>query len=147
MEPGHAIQIIIDTNVFVAAFRSKRGASFRLLELLERGDPRWQLNVSTALVLEYEAVLKRELLRQGKELTLVDRFLDDVVARANRHAIFFLLRPYLRDADDDFILELAFASQTNYIVTYNVNNFVAAKQIGITVCTPRQFLQQIGEIV
>ena len=31
-------QVVIDTNVLVAALRSRRGASFRLLDLL--GDPR-----------------------------------------------------------------------------------------------------------
>ncbi len=139
-------QVILDTNVMVTAFRSRQGASFRLLQLLEQGDSRWQVNVSTALILEYEAVLKREMHRQGKSMSLIDSFLDDFVASANRHSIFFLLRPYLRDADDDFILELAFASKTEYIVTYNVNNFAYAKQIGVEVVTSKQFLQLIGEI-
>ena len=31
--------VVLDTNVLVAAFRSKRGASYRLLSLL--GDRRW----------------------------------------------------------------------------------------------------------
>jgi predicted nucleic acid-binding protein len=43
-------QVVIDTNVLVAALRSRRGASFRLLDLLE--DPRWQANLSVALALE-----------------------------------------------------------------------------------------------
>jgi hypothetical protein len=43
-------------------------------------------------------------------LSEVDRLLDDVAARANRHAIFYLMRPYLADPDDEFILELALAS-------------------------------------
>lgn len=139
-------QVILDTNVLVAAFRSRQGASFRLLQLLEQGDSRWQVNVSTALVLEYEAVLKREIHRQGKNMSLIDSFLDDFTAHATRHAIFFLLRPYLRDADDDFILELAFASKTDYIVTYNVKNFTYAQQIGVQVITPQRFLQRIGDI-
>ncbi len=138
--------IILDTNVLTTALRSRQGASFRLLELFESGDPRWQLNVSTALILEYEAVLKREMLRQERELAIIDAFLDDLVAKASRHSIFFLLRPYLRDADDDFILELAFASETNYIVTYNLKNFIRAREIGIGIITPKEFLQKIGEI-
>ena len=141
-------QVILDTNVLVAAFRSKQGASFRLLRLFIEGDARWQANVSTALVLEYEApVLKRERHRQGKEMSLVDAFLDDLVARAHRHSIFFLLRPYLRDANDDFVLELAFASETEYIITYNIKNFTRAKQIGIEVVTPHEFLRILGDIV
>jgi predicted nucleic acid-binding protein len=118
------------------------------LQLFIDGDPRWQLNVSTALVLEYEAVLKRERHRQGKEVSLVDTFLDDLVARANRRSIFFLLRPYLRDANDEFVLELAFASAIDYIITYNIKNFTQAKQIGIeVVTTPHEFLHILGDIV
>jgi putative PIN family toxin of toxin-antitoxin system len=51
------LQIVIDTNVFVAAFRSRRGAANLLLDRLS--DERWQINVSNALLSEYEDVLKR----------------------------------------------------------------------------------------
>jgi predicted nucleic acid-binding protein len=56
-------QVVIDTNVIVAALRSKQGTSRRLLRLLEDG--RWKPNVSVALALEYkyEEVLKREFMR------------------------------------------------------------------------------------
>ena len=46
-------QIVIDTSVLIAALRSRRGASYRLLEMA--GDTRWQLNISVALALEYDA--------------------------------------------------------------------------------------------
>ena len=52
------LQLVIDTNVLVAGLRSNRGAAFRLLSVLN--DARWQINLSVALVLEYEEVLKRE---------------------------------------------------------------------------------------
>lgn len=139
-------QIILDTNVLVAASRSKQGASYRLLELLLDGDERWQINVSTALVLEYEAVLKREIHRQGKDMSVIDKFIDDLVYVANRHSVFYLLRPYLKDADDDFILELAFSSSADYIVTYNTSNFARVKMFGVDAITPKRFLQKIGEI-
>jgi len=42
-------QVVIDTNVLVAAFRSKRGASDRLLSLLDAG--KFQINLSVPLVL------------------------------------------------------------------------------------------------
>jgi predicted nucleic acid-binding protein len=54
--------IVIDTSVFVAALRSRRGASYRLLEMA--GDARWQMHIPVALALEYEAVGKREGNRQ-----------------------------------------------------------------------------------
>jgi hypothetical protein len=50
-------QVVIDTNVLVAALLSNRGASHRLLRLV--GDPRWRINLSVPLVFEYEQTLKR----------------------------------------------------------------------------------------
>lgn len=141
-----AFQIIIDTNVLVAALRSKNGASYRLIKLLHNGDERFQINVSTSIVLEYEAVLKREMHRQGKNLAMIDDLIDDIVSVANRHSIFYLLRPYLKDADDDFILELAFSSAVDFIVTYNTKNFNRAKSFGVNVIKPKEFLQKIGDI-
>jgi hypothetical protein len=41
--------------VLVAAVRSSQGASFRILQLV--GDPRWELNLSPALLFEYEEVV------------------------------------------------------------------------------------------
>jgi predicted nucleic acid-binding protein len=137
------IQIVIDTNVLVAAARSNAGASFELLRLFTAGDARWQWNISTALLLEYEAVLKRDQHRQGHSLAVVDRFLDDVAARANRHAIFYLLRPFLADPNDELILELALASASSYIVTHNRGDFREAERFGPKVLTPAEFLRII----
>jgi predicted nucleic acid-binding protein len=137
------IQIVIDTNVLVAAARSNAGASFELIRLFAAGDARWQWNISTALLVEYEAVLKREQHRQGRSLAMVDRFLDDLAARANRHAIFYLIRPYLADPDDELILELALASGSSYIITHNLGDFREADRFGLNVLTPGGFLRTI----
>ncbi len=50
-------QVILDTNVIYSAIRSNYGASFRLLSMIP--DDRFEINLSTPLVLEYEEVLKR----------------------------------------------------------------------------------------
>jgi len=66
-------QIILDTNVVLSALRSKNGASFRLLTLVP--DQRFEINLSVALVLEYESVLKRP----SQNLLLSSTEIDDVV--------------------------------------------------------------------
>lgn len=138
-------QAVIDTSVLVAAARSRLGASFHLLNLFAATDTRWEWNLSTALLLEYEAVLKREQHRLGRDLIAVERMLDDIAGRANRHAIFYLIRPFLADADDEFVLELALASASNYIVTHNRGDFREADRFGISAVTPAEFLRIIGE--
>jgi predicted nucleic acid-binding protein len=137
------IRTVLDTSVVVAAARSRAGASFRLVELFAANDARWQWNISSALLLEYEAVLKREQHRQGRDVAVVDRFLDDVAARAQRNAVFFLIRPHLTDPDDEFILELALAAGARYIVTHNRNDFRDAARFGVQVVTPGEFLSVV----
>lgn len=131
-------QIILDTNVLVAAFKSSRGASYRLLSLIDSG--KFQLNVSTPLVAEYEEILRRE----APYINATD-VVDYLCAIANCHKIFFLWRPILRDPDDDFILELAVKCNA-IIVTWNVKDFRKASGFGISVMTPKEFLQQTGEL-
>jgi len=137
------VQIVIDTNVLVAAARSNAGASFELLRLFAAGDTRWELNVSTPLLLEYESVLKREQHRQGRAMPMIDRFLDDLAARANRHSIFYLIRPFLADPQDELILELALASTSSYIVTHNREDLRDAGRFGIAVLSPGDFLRML----
>ena len=131
-------QIVIDTNVLVAAHRSNTGASYRLLH--ELGDPRWETNISTALMLEYESALKREFKRQGRELALADLVLDYLAQTAMRRTIFFRARPSLPDPGDEFVLELAIASRSEFIVTYNIRDYRGTEVFGIRALTPAQFL-------
>ena len=134
-----AIQIVIDTNVIVTAFRSARGAGHLLLQGL--GDPRWQMNVSTALVLEYEAELKREFGRQGRSLASADEAVDDLVRAANRWSIPRLYRPLLSDPGDEFVLELAIESGSAYVVTYNQGHFRGVEDFGVRAIRPMEFLR------
>ncbi len=135
---------MLDTNVLLAALRSRRGASYRVLSLM--GDARWQLNLSVPLLLEYEDVLKRP--DAGLILTHaeIDDILDYLCAAANLREIFYLWRPALRDPKDDFILELAVESNCDFIITFNIKDFVSIEEFGLAAITPRAFLQQLGEI-
>jgi putative PIN family toxin of toxin-antitoxin system len=131
-------QVVIDTNVLVSALLSNRAASHRLLRLV--GDPRWQINLSVPLVLEYEQTLKRVC--TGGNLTGddVDSIIDFLCSNANLRPIFFLWRPSLPDPKDDFVLELAVESRADFLLTFNARDFVGADRFGVRVITPREFL-------
>jgi len=73
-------QIVLDTSVLIAALRSRHGASFELLRLI--GDERWQLHLSTALLLEYEAVARREAQEFWLQPDLIEAVLDYLCANA-----------------------------------------------------------------
>ncbi len=134
--------VVLDTNVIIAALRSKRGASAKLLSLL--GADLFRLHISVPLLLEYEEVL----LRQSRILGLTGQdivdFLDSISALSLPHEIHFLWRPQLRDPDDEFVLELAVAARCSHIITYNQRDYADIDQFGINVSTPKEFLMEIG---
>jgi putative PIN family toxin of toxin-antitoxin system len=132
------IDIVLDTNVLVAALKSSRGASFRLLSLVEH--ERFTLHVSTPLVSEYEAVLKRGITALSAEE--IDDIIDFLCSKAILNKIFYLWRPVLKDPDDDFVLELAVKANAA-IVTWNVADFKQAARFGVVVMTPREFLTSL----
>jgi predicted nucleic acid-binding protein len=134
-------QIILDTNVPVAALKSSRGSSFRLLSLIENGT--FTINLSTPLVAEYEEVLVRDIPHLSREE--INDIIDFLCLKANRHKIFYLWRPVLKDADDDCILELAVKNGAD-IVTWNLKDFDKAETFGVAVLTPAEFLRRTGEL-
>jgi predicted nucleic acid-binding protein len=127
----------------VAALLSSRGASHRLLRLV--GDDRWRMNLSVPLVLEYEQTLKRVCAGEALSGSDIDGILQFLCANASLRPIFFLWRPLLPDPKDDFVLELAVESRTDFLLTFNAKDFAGAEHFGIRVITPREFLAIIGE--
>lgn len=130
--------IVLDTNVLVTALKSSRGASFRLLSLVEQDS--FIIHLSTPLVTEYEAVLKRGITTLSAEE--IDNVIDFLCSRAVLDKIFYLWRPVLKDPDDDFVLELAVKANAT-IVTWNVADFKHAVRFDIAVMTPREFLASL----
>ena len=136
-------KIIVDTNVLVAALKSRNGASFRLLAALEGEN--YIPCLSVPLFVEYESVLKRLGLLPHLPEAEIDTVLDYLLSRASVHKIFFLWRPFLKDPKDDLVLEAAFAAQSQYLVTFNLRDFQGVENaFGIKVRTPKEFLIERG---
>ena len=134
---------MLDSSVLVAGFRSRRGASFRLLELLRVG--RFEITVSVPLALEYEAVLVRHAKALGLRRDEAEGLVDYLCQVAHRQEIHFLWRPTLTDPRDEFILELAVAAGCEAIVTHNVRDFMGVSRFRARVLTPAEFLTQLEE--
>ena len=133
--------VVLDTNVLVAGMRSRRGASFRVLEGL--GTDAYEIVISVPLVLEYEDALLR---RRGVVSTEQITDLVDYVCRVGRRQqIFYLWRPLLRDPKDDMVAEVAVAGGAEAVVTHNRKDFAGLDQFGVRVVSPQEFLQMIGE--
>jgi predicted nucleic acid-binding protein len=122
------MRAVLDTSVLVAAVRSRRGASFELLSRLGAGvTATFEVAVSVALVLEYEDALSRHVPASPLDESDIHDLIDYVCDIAIRQGVFFLWRPFLRDAGDDLVLELAVAAGCEAIVTHNAEEYLEAR--------------------
>jgi predicted nucleic acid-binding protein len=135
-------KVVLDTCVLVAAGRSQQGASFALVSSIPA--PEFQPCLSVALYAEWQEVVTRpENLPSGQTPEGALRFLHYLASQAHLQEIYFLWRPFLADADDDMVLELAFAAGCRHIITHNVKDFHGSEQLGVTALSPREFLKLI----
>jgi putative PIN family toxin of toxin-antitoxin system len=137
-------RIVIDTNVFIAALKSKCGASFKLLFDIDRN--KFILNISPTLIFEYESVAKRKDQNIILSHSEIDVIIDMICKWAEHWEIFYLWRPLLKDPKDDFILELAIESHSDYIISYNKADFEGTEKFGIQVISPKELLEILGEM-
>jgi len=138
---GKKLRIILDTNVLYSGLYSSKGASFKVLRAITDGKLRGVL--STALLFEYEDVLKRnqEILNLSNQD--IEKILDNLCLLSDHQKIYFLWRPRLPDPKDDHLLELAVASGVNLVVTHNTSDFKGSDKFGVRPITPKELLEDI----
>jgi putative PIN family toxin of toxin-antitoxin system len=137
------VRLVLDTCVIISAFRSKSGASYRLLELFD--EDRYRLVATPTLFKEYETVLSRPEQVAVHRLSphQLDEALKDLASRLLPVKIYFQWRPQLRDADDELVLEAAINGLADALVTYNLRDFQpAANNFGIEVMTPGRIIKE-----
>ncbi|GDY21736.1 PIN domain-containing protein [Verrucomicrobiota bacterium] len=133
------IRAVIDTNVLIAALRSSSGASYQILLAADRGD--FEMALSVPLLAEYDDVSTRP----DSGITIPAAAVDAIIRRlamvAHKQQIYFLWRPLLPDPKDDMVLEVAIASGSSHIVTFNRKDLRLASQFGIVVLPPAEFIR------
>ena len=137
-------RVVLDTSVVVTALRSSRGAGNAVLRLVAAR--RLTPLLSTALFLEYEAVLKRAEQRivHGLGVAEIDRFLAALASAGEPVEVNFMWRPQLSDANDEMVLETAVNGRADALVTYNIRDFrVAAAKFGLRLCRPGELLEEM----
>jgi len=140
------MRLVLDTDVMVAAIRSDRGASRRLLVAGLRRV--CTLLISVPLVLEYQAVMARpEHLAQAKiSARDVETLLDAVVKVAEPVRLAFLWRPRARDPNDDMVLEVAVNGRADRLVTFNRRDFArVGARFGFVVSSPGEAVRALEE--
>lgn len=138
------MRFVLDTNVIIAALRSRRGASNALLIEILRGKAEWLCSVP--LFLEYQDVMNRPafLLETGYSPDVLAGFLTDIASVIEPVEMNFLWRPQLRDPNDEMVLETAANGRADGLVTFNKRDFDQAVQMfSFALLTPQEALNRI----
>jgi predicted nucleic acid-binding protein len=109
-----------------------------LLALLRAG--KWKLVLSNTVLGEYHEVLHREAAAIGLSHADADAYLDVLCAVAEQRALTTASQPVAADPDDEAFVQLAREAQVEYLVTHNVNDVAGARQFGVQVVRPAEFL-------
>lgn len=141
------VAIVIDTNVFVSALRTKdtaSGASRALLRAALTG--RYTPLFGNALWLEYQDLLGRPVWTDST--THVERLeiLKALAAVGRWIFIYYGWRPNLPDEGDNHLIELAVAGNARAIVTYNVRDLERGQLLWpqLRILTPEACLKELA---
>lgn len=142
------MRVTLDTCVLFQALYSSSGASHHILRLLRDGEI--EFVISVPVYEEYRDVLLRKESLKQFELDKEDvlKVLDFLVIAGVRIDVQFLMRPNLRDENDNMFVDLAFASGSRYIITKNIRDFKIDNELEIgsfEVITPSEFMKRWRE--
>ncbi|NEU13588.1 PIN domain-containing protein [Methylobacterium sp. BTF04] len=135
--------IVVDVNVVLSGLRSRNGAPHVVLRGMLTG--RYAFAASPAMVLEYEAVVKRPGLLGPTpwiEAGGIDTILDALCATAVPIVPWFRFRPFLDDPKDDLYVECALAAEAATIVTHDRHfRHPAVAALGLRAVTPQTLIE------
>jgi putative PIN family toxin of toxin-antitoxin system len=143
LKRSELLRLVLDTTIIVAAFRSRSGASRRMLELLVEG--RFILVATPALFFEYESVLSRseQVGIHGFSQQQIGFFLDTLARFTEIARVSYRWRPQLRDPDDEFVLEAAINGFADAIITFNTGDFLpVTNSFGIEAMRPGSIIRE-----
>jgi len=134
--------VVLDTNVLYQALRNRSGASHFILSLI--WENRLSLAISIPVHQEYQKVLSRTASQKDLNLTRtdIDRVLRFIAYIGRPYATYFHFRPNLQDESDNIFVELALASNCDYLITSNTRDFTIKAELkfdDLRIITPSNF--------
>ena len=139
-----SMRLVLDTNVVVAALRSRGGASRQWMASILRGEH--IVLISVPIIIEYEAVLTGREHLSAMRLTTeqIARFLDGLCSVAEHVDTNPFWRPVLRVPNDEMVLEVAAQGRADLLLTFNVRDFAGCERFGVKAMSPGPALRQTG---
>ncbi len=138
--------VVLDSNILFAGLISSRGASYQILSLVLEGT--LTCAATPALWTEYEEQLhsKRFLERTPLSLAQINDFLDYLASVIQPVQNDFVWRGILLDEDDAIVVESAYNSNADVLITFNVRHFLTLRnQVSFEIQRPGDFLKTYQE--
>lgn len=136
------MKYLLDTNILIAALRSRRGASHALIRLVLQG--KMPIVMHHKLLAEYRDVLTRPSILDSLVFSWeeIEKIVARMVVEATEVKVNYLWRPNLKDEGDNFVMEIAVAASPCTLVTHNLRDFKAGELQfhEVWVKTPQQVL-------
>ena len=136
--------IVLDTNVFVAALRSDGGAAREVLRRVLQGQhvPLF----GNALWLEYEDLLGRPVWTTQTSSQERLQILAALAQAGRWVSVYYGWRPNLPDEGDNHLVELAIAGGATAIITHNVRDIARGELAwkDLQVLTPAECLEKLS---
>ena len=138
------MKVVIDTSVWISALIKKESGAREVLRLVFQDKISPQ--ISEPLFREYESVMKRKKIQTLTPLSKDEQheLLNALLSKCHWNDIYYTWRPNLKDENDNFLVELAVASSSRAIITYNLKDFTNAELVfDHTITTPEIFIEEI----
>lgn len=137
------MNVVIDCNIFISAILSQNGLAVEILKkaLQRKITPYF----GEKLFCEYKDVLHRKHIIDDSKLTYeeVDELFDALLSVSKWTDVYYLFRPNLKDESDNHLIELAVASNSQYIITHNKKDFLDCElKFNIQILNAQEFLQK-----
>lgn len=135
-------KLIIDTNVLVSALIQKSYPNFIFFNCVLEN--RFEICISDDLLEEYLEVINRPKFSKYPDFLIKAEF---VISQIEGIATKFSPKDRIEiiaDSPDNRLLELAFESKADFIITGNTNDFTMSEFGGTKIISPKEFWDQYG---
>lgn len=131
------MKVVLDTNVLVSSTLIERGKPFKILKKVETGEI--ELFLSPEIIQEFEDVLLRDKIPFAEEN--VKEFIEKIISISTVVVSEKNFQVIDEDPEDDKILEIAFETGVDYIISGDSHLLDLKNFKGIKILSPDEFLE------
>ena len=131
------MKIVLDTNVLVSGLLSPFGPPGEIVRMAAAKS--LQLCYDARIVSEYRSVLKRAKFKLDQDNVAI---LLDQIEACGELVVAEPLEKELLDKGDEPFIEVAIASEAEYLVTGNIKHYPVKQRNNVRVITPSEFLME-----